>query len=488
MHIFEHIPIAILNNLAIMGFAWLLFKLLTFNLKLDASALFLIECLILFSSTLLFLLDLFFINTHYFFSNHYINQSFNIFELEKSNNVLSFIGIVYFFTIFGLLIKMLIQFNNLKVLKLQSDFSFSEKYKKLLLNSSIHLPENLKIGLSERIATPMVFGVFESVILFPISLCNHLSAEETKYILLHELAHILRKDYLINIFIEISSVLLCFNPFSYLIINDIRFQREIDCENIVITTTNNPLNYSKVLYNIAKFNTIETHQLSIAAIGNKNDLLRRIQKMNGIESSFNYLIIKAGILFIFTLILFLSFNFSNHSTKLKLTSRVVLLNQLNKTNEIKSISKNKVIKPFVAHEIHKKRSLNTNKHTVQDNLLAIENNMNLKSDKATNETLLSYADMLNQTRKWLKNHQSQVSFAKYDFTDINSDSIENYVANKLLLASIVKSYQLKKEILEKQLSKAKNFNEANDYLLNSKEWNEFMQYEKWIQEFLNTAQ
>ena len=211
--------------------------------------------------------------------------------------------------------------------------------------------------------------------------------------------------------------------------------------------------------------------------------------MNGIESSSNYLIIKAGVLFVFTMTLFLNFNFNNnHTSILKIPAKSISINELNKINEIKSISKNKVLKPLGLHAVHKKHLPNSNKQSIQDNVLALENNNILNADVVNNESVLSYADILNQTKNWLKNHQNQTSFAKYDFTEINRDSIENNVANTLLLASIVKSYQLKKAIIEKQISKAKNYNEANDYLLNSKEWNEFMQYEKWIQQFLNTPQ
>ena len=71
---------------------------------------------------------------------------------------------------------------------------------------------------------------------------------------------------------------------------------------------------------------------------------------------------------------------------------------------------------------------------------------------------------------------------------MSKDSTEEVLANKLLMLSIVKSYQLKKAIFEEKIKNiainASSKNEVMDYLLNSSEWNEMVQYEKWVHEFL----
>jgi hypothetical protein len=58
------------------------------------------------------------------------------------------------------------------------------------------------------------------------------------------------------------------------------------------------------------------------------------------------------------------------------------------------------------------------------------------------------------------------------------------VAEKLLMRAIFTNYQLKKELLNDRLTKATNEKEAMDYVINSKEWEQMQQFEKWTAEFL----
>ena len=52
------------------------------------------------------------------------------------------------------------------------------------------------------------------------------------------------------------------------------------------------------------------------------------------------------------------------------------------------------------------------------------------------------------------------------------------------MRAIFTNYQLKTELLNDRLSKATNEKEAMDYVVNSKEWEQMQQYEKWTAEFL----
>jgi hypothetical protein len=96
-----------------------------------------------------------------------------------------------------------------------------------------------------------------------------------------------------------------------------------------------------------------------------------------------------------------------------------------------------------------------------------------------------YDILLDETRTWIKQHENPIQFANYSNTN---DSLDNLIAERLLMSSIIKSYQLKKAILTQKLSKAKDNNEAMDYLMNSKEWEDIVAYEKWAKEFLGRHQ
>jgi len=385
----------------------------------------------------------------------------------------------------------LIQFNKLYTLKSNADYSFSEKYKSIINDFSHLLPAKIKIGIVDNISSPMVFGITETIVLLPITLCNQLTTQEIKYILLHELAHVLRKDYFVNIFIEISKILMWFNPFSYLLINEIQLQREIDCDRFVIESETNPLLYSKTLLSIANFNTQEQNSLSMGAIGMNNQLLIRIKKMNGVDNSSNNVKFKFALLFVVIFTLFFKFNF-------------------NKNQSAEGVAENKVAfnnqKPLAFNKNNIKIENNTSKLWVQDirsktisKKLKVKQKQNISDvivndeyvqvgEIQPNESEISYSDILQQTKEWIKNHQSPALFVNYNTTEINKDSIDNKFANVILLTSIMKSYQLKRALLENQIHRTTNYNEANDYLMNSKEWEDVLQYEKWIEDFLKSRQ
>jgi len=121
-------------------------------------------------------------------------------------------------------------------------------------------------------------GYFKPLILLPFSLSSYLSAAEIEAIILHELAHIKRNDYLVNLLQQTMSVLLFFNPFAQLIDRAINRERENSCDDIVILATNKPLVYAHALLKLEQTRKHEW-QLALAATGKKHHLLNRIERI-----------------------------------------------------------------------------------------------------------------------------------------------------------------------------------------------------------------
>jgi hypothetical protein len=93
----------------------------------------------------------------------------------------------------------------------------------------------------------------------------------------------------------------------------------------------------------------------------------------------------------------------------------------------------------------------------------------------------SYDELVQKTISWIKSREVESQFASYQE---NIEAVEFEVAEKLLMRTIFTNYQLKRELLNDRLTKATNEKEAMDYVLNSKEWEQMQQYEKWTAEFL----
>ena len=76
------------------------------------------------------------------------------------------------------------------------------------------IKKTVKIWVSEFVSSPVTIGFFKPVILVPLAAINHLTQPQLEAVLLHELAHIRRYDYLINLLINFIQTILYFNPFA----------------------------------------------------------------------------------------------------------------------------------------------------------------------------------------------------------------------------------------------------------------------------------
>jgi bla regulator protein BlaR1 len=146
------------------------------------------------------------------------------------------------------------------------------------LCQKLGITKNVWVNFSRMVDAPCMIGFLSPVILLPITLTTYLSANEVEAILLHELSHIKRNDYLLNLMQQFISILLFFNPFAQLINRIINQERENSCDDLVVQTTSQPLIYAHALLKLEQ--TRQQHlQLALAANGKKYHLLNRIERI-----------------------------------------------------------------------------------------------------------------------------------------------------------------------------------------------------------------
>ncbi|NRB73469.1 MAG: carboxypeptidase regulatory-like domain-containing protein [Verrucomicrobiales bacterium] len=111
----------------------------------------------------------------------------------------------------------------------------------------------MKVALrvSEEVAMPAVIGVFRPVILWPSSWLTGLSQDQLVAVLSHELAHIRRHDYLINLLQMLIEAVLFFNPAVWWISRQIRLEREACCDAEAAEVTGAPVDVARMLSQIA---------------------------------------------------------------------------------------------------------------------------------------------------------------------------------------------------------------------------------------------
>ncbi|HEY4208646.1 MAG TPA: M56 family metallopeptidase, partial [Puia sp.] len=129
---------------------------------------------------------------------------------------------------------------------------------------------------SPVVKAPMMAGVLKPVILTPLGLLAQLPPQEVEAILLHELAHIRRKDYLANLLQCFVEVIFFFNPAVWWISSLIREERENCCDDIAVGQTSS----KKDLINaLVSFQEYRHSNFTIALAGAKDHLLRRVRRI-----------------------------------------------------------------------------------------------------------------------------------------------------------------------------------------------------------------
>jgi hypothetical protein len=141
----------------------------------------------------------------------------------------------------------------------------------------------VQIWLSSVVDTPVTLGIIKPVILLPVAVVNHLSLKQAEAIILHELNHIRRNDYLVNLLIACIDVIMFFNPFARLLTNSIRKERENCCDDMVLQFRYEPATYARALLSLEQ-NRVSTNALALAATGkDKYFLLNRVKRILGNE-------------------------------------------------------------------------------------------------------------------------------------------------------------------------------------------------------------
>lgn len=160
---------------------------------------------------------------------------------------------------------------------------------------SHHLGIKRKVSLwfSEKIASPITYGFFKPVILLPFSLLNDISQEEAEAIILHELAHIKSRDYLLNWLLVAVEIIYFFNPFIKIIAQKIKLEREKNCDVQVMNFEYAPLAYAQVLLRIAK-RRHELRSFQLAAARRSSQLLQRV-KFFSAEENLRFNKLRSGI-------------------------------------------------------------------------------------------------------------------------------------------------------------------------------------------------
>ncbi len=119
-----------------------------------------------------------------------------------------------------------------------------------VLAESLRIRRRIAVLVSDRIAVPSAWGVMKAVVVLPTSLLTQITPDQVETILLHELAHIRRHDYLVNLLQAVVETVLFYHPAVWWVSSVVRREREHCCDDVVVARLPDPMPYARALLHL----------------------------------------------------------------------------------------------------------------------------------------------------------------------------------------------------------------------------------------------
>lgn len=163
------------------------------------------------------------------------------------------------------------------------------------LKTRIRVLRPVQLLVSPLLQGPVVVGCFRPVLLAPVGALAGLPPEQIEALLLHELAHIHRHDYLVNIAQSAIEALLFYHPAVWWVSSQIRAEREICCDDMAVSATGDPVTFARALAEL-ELESARTSDLNPVMAASGGSLSHRIARLLGQSRPQSSMISGPGIL------------------------------------------------------------------------------------------------------------------------------------------------------------------------------------------------
>jgi bla regulator protein BlaR1 len=184
-----------------------------------------------------------------------------------------------------LLLRLVVGFTHVQSLKVQQVHPISADIQALMntLLEKTQMPTSIKLLESALANVPMTIGWIKPVVLLPVGIASGLTITQLEAILAHELAHIKRYDYLVNIFQNFVEILFFFHPATWFISGKVRDERENCCDDFAVEICGDSLVLAKALTQVASYQ--QQPRLAMAFGAKRQTFMDRIKRIIGINDS-----------------------------------------------------------------------------------------------------------------------------------------------------------------------------------------------------------
>ena len=198
-------------------------------------------------------------------------------------DALPYVSILWFTIVTFLASKLTIELYNVNQLPkkgtIPAEAALQLRFEELVKKINLRKTPRLLISLKADI--PMAIGWLRPVILIPAAMLSGLTPAQLDMLILHELAHIRRHDYLVNFFQTLIETLLFFHPAVLWISKQMRNEREYCSDDIAVKVAGSPIAYAHTLADTASICKKHRHHaipnMAMAASG--GDLKQRVVRL-----------------------------------------------------------------------------------------------------------------------------------------------------------------------------------------------------------------
>jgi len=241
-------------------------------------------------------------------------------SLNYFNIVLPYLSIIYLGAVLFLSLRFLFFIRASYLLNKRDLIKISPIYKIYIqeLSMRMSIKKKVSVWISKNVDAPLLIGYFKPVILLPLAAVNQLTTEQLEAILLHEMAHVQRNDYFVNVLLGVVNIMLFFNPFAKLFIKVLETERENSCDDFVLQFRYSPEKYAKALLTLEQNRLNVLPSLSLSSNGkSEKHLLTRVKRIMNVPVDTN--INKQQLVFPLLLLLFSSALFVQPTNKETIT-------------------------------------------------------------------------------------------------------------------------------------------------------------------------
>lgn len=165
---------------------------------------------------------------------------------------------------------------------------------------TLRIRQNVHLFESVRVNTPMVIGFVKPVVLLPVGLVTGLSPKQIEAVLAHELAHVKRYDYLVNLLQSLVEVVYFFHPALWWLSGRVRQEREHCCDDIAVAVCGDKMAMAKALAEVAAYRS--TPALAMAFANKKGAMLHRVKRVLGVTEKPQQRLNASGLLLVLLLV------------------------------------------------------------------------------------------------------------------------------------------------------------------------------------------